>query len=112
VKRVEAIIVPAKIDDVKEELSAAGVMGMTVAEVRSVGKATARFEVYHGAPYTVDFTAGLKIVVVVCDALVPVVLEVLASTAAAGRIGDGYAHVSEIVEAVRIRTGERGEEAI
>ncbi len=111
-KRVEAIIKPFKLDEVKEALSEVGVEGMTVTEVKGFGRTGGKKEVYRGSAYVVDFVPKIKLELVVPDALVPQVLETIEATAKTGRVGDGKVFVSSIEEALRIRTGERGEDAI
>ena len=111
-KRVEAIIKPFKLDEVKEALAEVGIKGMTVTEVKGFGRTGGKKEVYRGSAYVVDFVPKMKIEVVVPDDLVHPVLEAIERSAKTGRIGDGKIFVIPIDEAVRIRTGERGEEAI
>ena len=111
-KRVEAIIKPFKLDDVKDALSEVGVQGMTVTEVKGFGRTGGKREVYRGSAYVVDFVPKVRIDVVVPDSLVSQVIEAIEKAAKTGRIGDGKIFVSGIEEAVRIRTGERGEDAI
>jgi nitrogen regulatory protein P-II 1 len=111
-KKVEAIIKPFKLDEVKERLAEIGVHGMTVTEVKGFGRTGGKKEVYRGSAYVVDFVPKVKIEVVVPDGLVHQVLEAIEKSAKTGRIGDGKIFVVPIEEAVRIRTGERGEEAI
>jgi nitrogen regulatory protein P-II 1 len=111
-KRVEAIIKPFKLDEVKEALGEVGVQGMTVTEVKGFGRTGGKREVYRGSAYVVDFVPKVKVEVVVPDSLVMDVLEAIEKSAKTGRIGDGKIFVSAIEEAVRIRTGERGEDAI
>lgn len=111
-KRVEAIIKPFKLDEVKEALSEVGVEGMTVTEVKGFGRTGGKKEVYRGSAYVVDFVPKIKLEMVIPDALVPQVLETIEAAAKTGRVGDGKVFVSPIEEAVRIRTGERGEDAI
>ena len=111
-KRVEAVIKPFKLDEVKDALSQVGVKGMTVSEVKGFGRTGGKREVYRGSAYVVDFVPKLRIDVVVPDALVPEVLEAIENAARTGRIGDGKIFVTPVEEAIRIRTGERGEEAI
>ena len=111
-KRVEAIIKPFKLDDVKDALSEVGVQGMTVTEVKGFGRTGGKREVYRGSAYVVDFVPKVRIDVVVPDSLVSQVIEAIEKAAKTGRIGDGKIFVSAIEEAVRIRTGERGEDAI
>ena len=111
-KKVEAIIKPFKLDEVKDALSEVGVQGMTVSEVKGFGRTGGKKEVYRGSAYVVDFVPKVKIEVVIPDALVVAVLEAIEKAAKTGRIGDGKIFVTAIEEAVRIRTGERGEDAI
>ena len=111
-KKVEAIIKPFKLDEVKDALSEVGIKGMTVTEVKGSGRTGGKREVYRGSAYVVDFVPKVKIEVVVQDALVANVLEAIERSAKTGRIGDGKIFVTTIEEAVRIRTGERGDDAI
>ena len=111
-KKVEAIIKPFKLDEVKEALSEIGVQGMTVTEVKGFGRTGGKREVYRGSAYVVDFVPKVKLEVVVPDSLVDRVIEAVEKAAKTGRIGDGKIFVSPIEEVVRIRTGERGEAAI
>ena len=111
-KKVEAIIKPFKLDEVKDALSEVGVQGMTVSEVKGFGRTGGKKEVYRGSAYVVDFVPKVKIEVVVPDALVVPVREAIEKAAKTGRIGDGKIFVTALEEAVRIRTGERGEDAI
>ncbi|MEM9195048.1 MAG: P-II family nitrogen regulator [Myxococcota bacterium] len=111
-KKVEAIIKPFKLDEVKEALGEVGVQGMTVSEVKGFGRTGGKREVYRGSAYVVDFVPKVKVEAVVPDALVGEVLEALVRAAKTGRIGDGKIFVTPVEEAIRIRTGERGEEAI
>lgn len=112
VKKIEAIIKPFKLDEVKDALSQVGVQGMTVTEVKGFGRTGGKKEIYRGSAYVVDFVPKVKIEVVVPDTLVHDVLQAIEDAAKTGRIGDGKIFVSPIEEAVRIRTSERGEEAI
>jgi nitrogen regulatory protein P-II 1 len=112
VKKVEAIIKPFKLDEVKDALGEVGVSGMTVTEVKGFGRTGGKREVYRGSAYVVDFVPKVKIEVVVPDELVAPLIEAVEKAARTGRIGDGKIFVSPIEEAVRIRTGERGEDAI
>ena len=112
VKKVEAIIKPFKLDDVKDALHDAGVSGITVTEVKGFGRQKGHTELYRGAEYVIDFLPKVKIEVVVEDSLVDNVVEAIAESARTGRIGDGKIFVSTIEEALRIRTGERGSDAI
>jgi len=111
-KKVEAIIKPFKLDDVKEALTGIGVIGMTVTEVRGFGRQKGHTELYRGSEYTVDFLPKVKIEVVVADALVKKVVDTIASAAKTGSIGDGKVFVLPINESIRIRTGETGESAV
>jgi nitrogen regulatory protein P-II 1 len=111
-KKIEAIIKPFKLDEVKDALAEVGIKGMTVTEVKGFGRTGGKREVYRGSAYVVDFVPKVKIEVVIPDALVPGVLEAIERAAKTGRIGDGKIFVTSIEEAVRIRTGERGDDAI
>jgi len=110
--KVEAIIKPFKLDEVKDALNGIGIQGITVSEVKGFGRQKGHTELYRGAEYVVDFLPKIKIEVVVTDDLVSKVTEAIQGAANTGRIGDGKIFVLPVVEAVRIRTGERGEEAI
>jgi len=111
-KKVEAVIKPFKLDDVKEALTQLGVYGMTVTEVRGFGRQKGHTELYRGSEYTIDFLPKVKIEVVVPNDLVDKVVSAIASAAKTGAIGDGKVFVLPIGEAIRIRTGEKGESAI
>jgi nitrogen regulatory protein P-II 1 len=111
-KKVEAIIKPFKLDEVKEALNEVGVRGLTVTEVKGYGRQKGHTELYRGAEYVVDFLPKVKIEVIVADGEVPKVLEAIISSARTGKIGDGKIFVYPLEEVIRIRTGERGEEAI
>ncbi|MEZ4394029.1 MAG: P-II family nitrogen regulator [Polyangiales bacterium] len=111
-KRVEAIIKPFKLDEVKDALAEVGVQGMTVSEVKGFGRTGGRKEVYRGSAYVVDFVPKVKVEVVVHDEQVASVIDAIQRSAHTGRIGDGKIFVIPIEEIVRIRTGERGGEAI
>ena len=111
-KRIEAIIRPAKLDEVKEALGEMGVHGMTVSEVKGFGRTGGRKEVYRGSAYVVDFVPKVKVDIVAPDNLVGAVLDVVEKAAKTGKIGDGKIFLSDVVEVVRIRTGERGNDAI
>jgi nitrogen regulatory protein P-II 1 len=111
-KKIEAIIKPFKLDDVKEALTGIGVIGMTVSEVRGFGRQKGHTELYRGGEYTVDFLPKIKIEVVVPDSLVDKVAGVLAGAAKTGNIGDGKIFVHPVDTAIRIRTGERDESAL
>ncbi len=111
-KKVEAIIKPFKLDDVKEGLTSIGVRGLTVSEVKGFGRQRGHKEVYRGAEYQVDFVSKLKIEVVVEASHVQEVLQVIMDKAQTGQIGDGKIFVLPVDEVVRIRTGEKGKDAI
>ena len=111
-KMVTAIVKPFKLDEVREALSAIGVQGVTVTEVKGFGRQKGHTELYRGAEYVVDFLPKVKIEVVMEDALVERAIEAIQHAAHTGRIGDGKIFVSTIDEAIRIRTGERGADAI
>ncbi len=111
-KKIEAIIKPFKLDEVKDRLRQIGVSGMTIAEVKGFGRTGGKTEVYRGSAYVVDFVPKVWIEVVVADGLVPAVVEGIMATAKTDKIGDGKIFVSSIDEVIRIRTGERGEDAI
>ncbi len=111
-RKIEAIIKPFKLDDVKEALLEAGVQGMTVTEVRGFGRQKGHTELYHGAEYVVDFLPKVKIEVVVEKGQVDNVVEAIQTAARTGRIGDGKIFISPVETVIRIRTGERGKEAI
>lgn len=111
-KKVEAIIKPFKLEDVKEALSEVGVEGMTVVEVKGFGRQKGHTEIYRGSEYTVDFLPKVKIEVVVDDSRSDAVVDAIVKAANTGKIGDGKVFVSDVIEAVRIRTGERGADAI
>ncbi len=111
-KLISAIIKPFKLDDVREALSEIGVQGMTVTEVKGFGRQKGHTELYRGAEYVVDFLPKVKIEVAVDDGLLDQVLETIAKSANTGKVGDGKIFVSALEEVVRIRTGERGPEAV
>jgi nitrogen regulatory protein P-II 1 len=111
-KKVEAIIKPFKLDEVKDALSEVGIQGMTVTEVKGFGRTGGKKEVYRGSAYVVDFVPKVKIEIVVADSQAQQVLDAIEKSAKTGRIGDGKIFVTPVEEAVRIRTGERAEEAI
>jgi nitrogen regulatory protein P-II 1 len=111
-KKVEAIIKPFKLDEVKDALGEVGIQGMTVSEVKGFGRTGGKKEVYRGSAYVVDFVPKVKIEVVVADSQVSQVIEAIEKAAKTGRIGDGKIFVVGVEEAVRIRTGERGEDAV
>ncbi len=111
-KKIEAIIKPFKLDDVKEALTGIDVVGMTVSEVRGFGRQKGHTELYRGGEYTIDFLPKIKIEVVVPDPMVSKVVEIVAAAAKTGNIGDGKIFVHPVSTAVRIRTGERDEGAL
>ena len=111
-KKIEAIIKPFKLDEVKEALQAAGIQGMTVSEVKGFGRQKGHTELYRGAEYVVDFLPKILIEIVVNDAEAPKVVEAIQKTASTGKIGDGKIFVTNVEEVVRIRTGETGSKAI
>ncbi len=111
-KKVEAVIKPFKLDEVKDALQEIGVQGMTVTEARGYGRQKGHTELYRGAEYVIDFLPKVKIEVVIADDQVERVVEAIMTTARSGRIGDGKIFVSEVDDVVRIRTGERGPQAI
>ena len=111
-KKVEAIIKPFKLDEVKDALGEAGIKGMTVTEVKGFGRTGGKREVYRGSAYVVDFVPKVKIEIVVPDGIVAAVVDAIERAGKTGRIGDGKIFVTNVEEAVRIRTGERGEDAI
>ncbi|RMG92996.1 MAG: P-II family nitrogen regulator [Candidatus Dadabacteria bacterium] len=111
-KKIEAIIKPFRLDDVKEALKEAGIQGMTAIEAKGFGRQKGHTEHYRGAEYTVDFVPKVKIEVVVPEALAAAAVEAIERAARTGKIGDGKIFVSTVDEAVRIRTGERGEGAL
>ena len=111
-KKIEAIIKPFKLDEVKEALADVGVLGLTVTEVKGFGRQKAHTELYRGAEYVVDFLPKVKIEIVLADEMVAKALEAIERAAKTGRIGDGKIFVSTVDEVVRIRTGERGEPAL
>ena len=111
-KKIEAVIKPFKLDEVKEALQDLGVQGMTVLEAKGYGRQKGHTELYRGAEYVIDFLPKIKIEVVVGDDLADRVVETLVAAARTGRIGDGKIFISDIAEVVRIRTGETGQAAI
>jgi nitrogen regulatory protein PII len=111
-KKIEAIIKPFKLDEVKEALHAVGLQGMTVLEAKGFGRQRGHTELYRGAEYIVDFLPKLKIEVVVSDAQLEAAVSAITKSAHTGKIGDGKIFVSEITEVIRIRTGETGDQAI
>ncbi len=111
-KKVEAIIKPFKLDEVKDALNEIGVHGLTATDVKGFGRQKGHTELYRSAEYVVDFIPKIKIEIVTSDSLVPKIVSVIEKKAKTGKIGDGKIFVSSIEEAVRIRTGERGEAAL
>ena len=111
-KKIEAIIKPFKLEDVKEALSGLGVQGMTVSEVKGFGRQKGHTEIYRGSEYTVDFLPKLKIEVVLGDAQAEAAVDAIVKAARTGKIGDGKVFVSTVENAVRIRTEETGEQAV
>ncbi|NIR59421.1 MAG: P-II family nitrogen regulator [Gammaproteobacteria bacterium] len=111
-KKIEAIIKPFRLDEVKDALGEIGVAGLTAIEVKGFGRQKGHTELYRGAEYVVDFLPKVKIEVVVPDAQIPQAVEAIRGAANTGKIGDGKIFVSAIEEAVRIRTGEQGDEAL
>ncbi len=111
-KKIEAIIKPFKLDEVKEALTKAGVQGLTVTEVRGFGRQKGHTELYRGAEYVVDFLPKVKIEILLDDAKVAQVVEVIKNAANTGKIGDGKIFVLPVEDVVRIRTGERGTDAV
>lgn len=110
--KIEAIIKPFKLDDVKDALSEVGVEGLTVTEVKGFGRQKGHTELYQGAEYVLDFLPKIKIEVVVSDNLVEPVIEAIMETARTGRIGDGKIFITPITDVIRIRTGARGHAAL
>ena len=111
-KKVEAIIKPFKLDEVKDKLNEIGVQGITVTEVKGFGRQKGHTELYRGAEYVVDFLPKIKMEIVIADAQVEEVTNTIVKAAQTGRIGDGKIFITSLEDTVRIRTGERGEEAI
>ncbi|MBF0292511.1 MAG: P-II family nitrogen regulator [Nitrospinae bacterium] len=111
-KKIEAIIKPFKLDDVKDILTEIGAQGLTVTEVKGFGRQKGHTELYRGAEYVVDFLPKIKVEMVVADDMVEQAVEAVIKTARTGRIGDGKIFVLPVEEAVRIRTGERGDSVV
>ena len=111
-KKIEAIIKPFKLDDVKHALSKIGVQGMTLTEVKGFGRQKGHTEVYRGAEYKIDFLPKVKIELITPDDMVPQVIEAIERSAKTGKIGDGKIFICPVEEVIRIRTGERGRDAI
>jgi nitrogen regulatory protein P-II 1 len=111
-KKIEAIIKPFKLDEVREALSAMGISGLTVSEVKGFGRQKGHTELYRGAEYAVDFLPKVKIEIVLADDLLEHALEAITTSARTGKIGDGKIFVSSVEQVIRIRTGETGESAV
>jgi len=111
-RKVEAIIKPFKLDEVKEALNEVGIQGITVSEVKGFGRQKGHTELYRGAEYVVDFIPKIKMEIIVSDEMAAKVVEVIANAAKTGRIGDGKIFVTPVDEVVRIRTGETGDDAL
>jgi nitrogen regulatory protein PII len=111
-KKIEAIIKPFKLEDVKEALSSLGVQGMTVSEVKGFGRQKGHTEIYRGSEYTVDFLPKIKLEIVLADSQITSAVEAIVKAAKTGKIGDGKVFVSSIENAIRIRTEETGEQAV
>ena len=111
-KKIEAIVKPFKLDDVKEALSRIGIQGMTITEVKGYGRQKGHKEIYRGAEYMVDFVAKVKIEIIVSQTMVDLIVEKITEAARTGKIGDGKIFISEVEDVIRVRTGERGEDAI
>ena len=111
-KMITAIIKPFKLDDVREAVAEIGIQGITVTEVKGFGRQRGHTELYRGAEYVVDFLPKAKVELAVADEIAEQVVEAIANTARTGKIGDGKIFVTELVEAIRIRTGETGAEAV
>ena len=111
-KKIEAIIRPFRIDDVREALAEIGVKGMTLTEVKGYGRQKGHTELYRGSEYQIDFLPKIKLEVVVSDALADKVVDTILKTAKTGQVGDGKIFISTVEDAVRVRTGESGEEAL
>jgi len=111
-KRIEAIIKPFKLEDVKDSLAEAGISGMTVSDVKGYGRQQGHSELYRGAEYVVDFLPKIKLDLVVSDEQVDEVIKLISQAAKTGKIGDGKIFVSSVEKVIRIRTGEEDEEAI
>ena len=111
-KKIEAVIKPFKLDEVKEALQDAGVQGMTVLEAKGYGRQKGHSELYRGAEYVIDFLPKIKIEVVVPDDMVSSVVEAIQAVARTGKIGDGKIFVSDVLDVIRIRTGETGAQAV
>jgi nitrogen regulatory protein P-II 1 len=111
-KKIEAVIKPFKLDEVKDKLNEIGIHGITVSEVKGFGRQKGHTELYRGAEYVVDFLPKVKLEIVVPDNMVEKVVETVIKSAQTGRIGDGKIFIANLEDAIRIRTGERGDDAI
>ena len=111
-KKIEAIIKPFKLDEVREALSELGIMGLTATEVKGFGRQKGHTELYRGAEYVVDFLPKIKLEIAVSDELVDNTIDTILKTASTGKIGDGKIFILELQEAIRVRTGEKGKEAL
>ena len=111
-KKIEAIIKPFKLDEVREALSAIGIMGLTATEVKGFGRQKGHTELYRGAEYVVDFLPKVKLDIIVADEMVDKVIDSITKTAHTGKIGDGKIFVMNVEDAIRIRTGEKGDDAV
>jgi nitrogen regulatory protein PII len=111
-KKIEAIIKPFKLNEVRDALGDVGVEGMTVSEVKGFGRQKGHTEIYRGSEYTVDFLPKVKVEIVLADSRAPAAIEAIIKAARTGKIGDGKVFVSDLEEAIRIRTEERGEDAL
>lgn len=111
-KKIDAIIKPFKLDEVKEALNEIGIQGITVSEVKGFGRQKGHTELYRGAEYVVDFIPKIKLEIIVADDILPKVVEAIEKAAKTGRIGDGKIFVTPVEAVIRIRTGETGEEAL
>ena len=111
-KKIEAVVKPFKLDEVREALSEIGVSGLTVTEVKGFGRQKGHTELYRGAEYVVDFLPKVKVELIVADGMVERAIEAIVKAARTGKIGDGKIFVSDVSEVIRIRTGERGAQAI
>jgi nitrogen regulatory protein P-II 1 len=111
-KKIEAVIKPFKLDDVKDALNALGIAGMTVSEVKGFGRQKGHVELYRGAEYDIAFIPKVKLEIVVADAIADKVVATILEKAKTGKIGDGKIFISKVEEVIRIRTGEKGESAI
>ncbi len=111
-KKIEAIIKPFKLDDVKESLNEVGIQGLTVVEEKGFGRQKGHTELYRGAEYVVDFLPKIKLEIIVPDSMLTKVVDAITASARTGQIGDGKIFILPVEEVIRIRTGERGEEAL